>query len=61
MAREYQKHIVPGFQPAAEALCRFTGIKSGDKVLDIACGPGTASFAAAALGAEVTGVDWLPE
>ena len=60
VAREYQQNIVPGFQPAAEALCRFAGIKSGDRVLDIACGPGTASMAAAALGAEVTGVDSAP-
>ncbi|MFI5209812.1 MAG: class I SAM-dependent methyltransferase [Gemmatimonadales bacterium] len=60
VARDYQKNIVPGFQPAAEALCRFAGIKSGDKVLDIGCGPGTASMAAAALGAEVTGVDSAP-
>jgi ubiquinone/menaquinone biosynthesis C-methylase UbiE len=60
VAREYQQNIVPGFQPAAESLCRFTGIKSGDRVLDIACGPGTASMAAAALGAEVTGVDSAP-
>jgi ubiquinone/menaquinone biosynthesis C-methylase UbiE len=60
VAREYQQNIVPGFQPAAESLCRFAGIKSGDRVLDIACGPGTASMAAAALGAEVTGVDSAP-
>lgn len=57
VARSYQKHIVPGFKPAAEALCRYAGIRKGERVLDIACGPGTASFAAAALGAEVTGVD----
>jgi len=60
VAKEYQQNIVPGFQPAAESLCRFTGIKSGDRVLDIGCGPGTASMAAAALGAEVTGVDPAP-
>ena len=60
VAREYHRNIVPGFQPAAESLCRFAGIKSGDKVLDIGCGPGTASMAAAALGAEVTGVDSAP-
>jgi SAM-dependent methyltransferase len=60
VAREYHRNVVPGFQPAAESLCRFAGIKSGDKVLDIGCGPGTASMAAAALGAEVTGVDSAP-
>ncbi|MGH7703363.1 MAG: class I SAM-dependent methyltransferase [Gemmatimonadales bacterium] len=57
VARAYQQHIVPGFKPGAEALCRYAGIKQGERVLDIGCGPGTASFAAEALGAEVTGVD----
>jgi SAM-dependent methyltransferase len=61
VAREYQRHIVPGFRPAASALCAFTGIRPGDRVLDIACGPGTASFAALEAGAsEVTGIDQAP-
>jgi SAM-dependent methyltransferase len=57
VAQAYQKRIVPGLKPGVEALCRFAGIRKGDRVLDIGCGPGTASFAAHALGAEVTGVD----
>ena len=61
VAREYLRHIVPGFRPAARALCEFAGIGPGDRVLDIACGPGTASFEAKALGAaEVTGIDLAP-
>jgi len=57
VAQEYQRHIVPGFRPAARRLCEFTGIAPGMRVLDIACGPGTAAFEARRLGAVVTGVD----
>jgi SAM-dependent methyltransferase len=57
VARAYLQNIAPGFKAGAEALCRYASVKSGDRVLDIACGPGTTSFAALALGAEVTGVD----
>jgi len=57
VARAYLQHIVPGFKPGAEALCRYASIKQGDRVLDVACGPGTASFAALAMGGDVTGID----
>ena len=57
VAQAYHKQIVPGLKPGVEALCRYAGIRKGDRVLDIGCGPGTASLAAHALGAEVTGVD----
>ncbi|MEP6574765.1 MAG: class I SAM-dependent methyltransferase, partial [Gemmatimonadota bacterium] len=58
---EYQRNIVPGFLPAAAALCAFAGIQKGDRVLDLACGPGTASFAALDAGAaEVVGLDQAP-
>ena len=59
VAREYAKSILPGFRPAARALCEFARIGEGDRVLDVACGPGTAAIEARALGAaEVTGVDY---
>ena len=59
VAREYARSIVPGFRPAARALCEFARIDAGDHVLDVACGPGTAAIEARALGAgEVTGVDY---
>jgi ubiquinone/menaquinone biosynthesis C-methylase UbiE len=57
VAKAYVRNIAPGFKPAVERLCRYAGIKKGDRVLDIGCGPGTASFAAVHQGADVTGVD----
>jgi SAM-dependent methyltransferase len=62
VARNYLKHIVPGFRPAARALCDALRVTAGDRVLDVACGPGTVAFEAARLGAaQVVGVDFAPE
>lgn len=62
VASNYLKHIVPGFRPAAWALCDALRIGPGDRVLDIACGPGTVALEALKHGAaEVTGVDYSPE
>ncbi|MDA0142591.1 class I SAM-dependent methyltransferase, partial [Solirubrobacter deserti] len=35
-------------------------VKAGDRVVDVGCGPGTLAAAAAAKGADVTGVDLAP-
>ena len=62
VARAYQRNIVPGFTPAAAALCTALRIGPGDRVLDVACGPGTLALAALRQGAEqVTGVDFAAE
>ena len=59
VARDYRRHIAPDLAPAARQLCRAVGIAAGDRVLDIACGPGTAAFAARERGAvRVVGVDY---
>lgn len=47
-------------QPAAR-LVRFAGVKSGQRVLDVACGTGVVAVTAARLGARVTGADLTPE
>jgi SAM-dependent methyltransferase len=61
VARDYRRHIVPDFLPAARELCRAAGISSKDRVLDAACGPGTAAGAARELGAaQVVGFDYAP-
>lgn len=59
VARDYRRLVAPDFLGAARRLCREVGIGPGTRVLDIACGPGTAAFAARELGAApVVGVDY---
>jgi ubiquinone/menaquinone biosynthesis C-methylase UbiE len=43
--------------PAAGALVEAAGVAAGARVLDVACGTGSAALAAAALGASAVGVD----
>jgi ubiquinone/menaquinone biosynthesis C-methylase UbiE len=59
VAEKYQRHVVPDFTPAARTLCGSIGIHAGDAVLDVACGPGTATFVAEDFGAApVIGIDF---
>src|SRR6187397_774861 len=46
---------------AAPHLVRFAGVRSGQKVLDVACGTGVVALTAARLGAGVNGLDLTPE
>ncbi len=51
------------FRPMAHAFVKFAGVKAGQTVLDVACGPGTATLACAkAVGpkGKVVGVDLAP-
>jgi SAM-dependent methyltransferase len=43
---------------ASELLCEAVELRAGEKVLDVACGTGVTSFAAARRRADVTGVDF---
>lgn len=45
----------------AEALCEAVDPHGGDRVLDVACGSGTAALVAARRYCEVTGVDFVPD
>lgn len=47
-------------EPAAQ-LVRYAEIRSGNRVLDVACGTGVVAVTAARRGAAVTGVDLTPE
>jgi SAM-dependent methyltransferase len=47
--------------PTAARLVKRAGIRSGQHVLDVACGTGVVSVTAAQLGARVTGLDLTPE
>jgi ubiquinone/menaquinone biosynthesis C-methylase UbiE len=44
----------------AEALCEAVDPHAGERVLDVACGSGTAALVAARRYCEVTGVDYVP-
>jgi SAM-dependent methyltransferase len=45
----------------AARLVKRAGVRSGQRVLDVACGTGVVSVTAARLGARVTGLDLTPE
>src|SRR5207237_8389078 len=47
--------------PAAARLVKFASIRSGQNVLDVACGTGVVAVTAARMGAKVTGLDLTPE
>jgi ubiquinone/menaquinone biosynthesis C-methylase UbiE len=47
--------------PTAALLVRHAGVRSGQKVLDAACGTGVVAITAARVGARVTGLDLTPE
>ena len=44
----------------AEALCEAADPHAGERVLDVACGSGTAALVAARRYCEVTGIDYVP-
>jgi 2-polyprenyl-3-methyl-5-hydroxy-6-metoxy-1,4-benzoquinol methylase len=66
--KEVQKqgwaHFAPLAQmttPPAARLVRHARVRSGQRVLDVACGTGVVAVTAARLGARVTGLDLTPE
>ena len=59
-AGEYGK-IAKLIMPEGENFVKRLKIKQGLKVLDVACGNGNLSLPAARMGADVTGIDIVPE
>jgi SAM-dependent methyltransferase len=47
--------------PVGERIVQHVGVRSGEDVLDVACGTGNAALRAAAAGARTVGVDLTPE
>ncbi len=45
----------------AEALCEAVDPRAGERVLDVACGSGTAALVAARRYCDVAGIDYVPE
>lgn len=50
-----------GLYEVGPRLVQAVGVRSGEDVLDVACGTGNATIPAAATGARVTGLDLTPE
>lgn len=64
MAQWYEEtvgQLEPEFRKATDALLAVTNTGPGTKLLDLACGPGHTTAAAAATGASVLGVDLSSE
>lgn len=60
VAADYALDIVPVFTHYAEKAVAMAGVSAGSRVLDVATGPGTLAFVAAAAGARVTAIDFSP-
>jgi ubiquinone/menaquinone biosynthesis C-methylase UbiE len=52
--------VAARIQPIADQLCEAVDLQAGWRVLDVACGSGNAAIAAARLGCDVIGVDYVP-
>jgi SAM-dependent methyltransferase len=60
IAAGYDEFVAPGEAPSANVGLRLAGLKSGERFLDVAAGPGGLSLPAARLGAKVLATDWSP-
>src|SRR5689334_4591451 len=60
LADSYHEFFVPVTEHAAEPLLSAAGVRSGMRVIDVACGSGVIAKHAAKRGAIVTGVDLAP-
>ncbi len=58
VAEAYAEEVAPYFEHYARDALSLAKLQPGERVVDVACGPGTLSFLAAALGAEVDAVDF---
>ncbi len=57
-ASRYLRDIAPGLSLYAEDALRLGRVGAGSRLVDVACGPGSLSFAAAARGARVSALDF---
>src|SRR5258708_3037108 len=63
-AADYLKYATPLSIPFFPAVVKLASVQPGERVLDLACGPGDTTFEAAARSGaqgEVLGVDIAPE
>ncbi len=60
-AAYYARYRVPYPQPLNAAVAARAGLRPGDRVLDLGCGPAVLGIGFARLGLDVTGLDPEPE
>jgi ubiquinone/menaquinone biosynthesis C-methylase UbiE len=60
-SRYYDEYRLPYPQELIDDLCSRTSLQKGERLLDVACGPGTVTFALADRFDEVIAVDLEPE
>ncbi len=56
----YDRILAPFFRHYAADALRLAGVKRGDRILDVAAGPGTLTLLAARMGCEVVATDFAP-
>jgi SAM-dependent methyltransferase len=57
---QYSRFMGRYAEPLAEVFAAFAGIRTGDRVLDVGCGPGALTAFLLSAGAEVTAIDPSP-
>jgi ubiquinone/menaquinone biosynthesis C-methylase UbiE len=57
----YAEEIVPVFEQYARDALRLAAPPAGARIADVACGPGTLAFVAAAAGHPVDAIDFSPQ
>lgn len=60
IADGYDRYVLPAQAPLAEQALARAGVRAGERLLDVAAGPGGLSLAAARLGARVLATDFSP-
>lgn len=60
VAEGYAHYIEPDLAPYSKRALEHLPVGEGDRVLDVACGPGPLALSAAKEGADVVGVDFSP-
>ncbi len=60
IAAGFDQYVAPQEAELANEALRLVGLRSGERFLDVAAGPGGLSLPAARLGAEVLATDWSP-